>query len=373
MTPKKKILLSARDPGSVGNILALLPMLRQSSLFEPYLTASGVAAHIFSIHGEDPIVFDFSGGKTFINSSGDDPKELLSAAKNLLHTINPDIVIASLSSLGIGVDEALLATAQVPTFALQEFWGDVNLGLSVPAGQYLVLDDFAADLTQKRWGVNSTVIGAPKYTRYKSLDISQMRKNSRSSTEFPSGKKIIGWFGQSPEIHGHEDVFATMLEALSLLKDHCVLLLREHPKFDSERQNHLRMAKKIGISCYDATGQDTPEHWLCACDLVITLFSLCGLDHAYLSAYSDKPIGSVMYMMSHPGVRDFAQKFCGILKFPTVDQGLGKYTEDNNIESVANHILNACSSRESLTYFKNSKTMTNKFDFDFFVQIITSA
>ena len=373
MTAKKKILLSARDPGAVGSIRALLILFRQNPLYTIQLVASGVAAKILKEQGERPIVFSLQNQRDNIDPQREDTQPLLLAAENLLQKIRPDIVITSLSSFGVGIDEALLATAKVPTYALQDFWGDVNLGLGVAADLYLTIDNFAVNLTKRLWSVAAKAVGAPKYSLYNRLDIPEMRQKSRKLCDIDSDKKIISWFGQSPEIPGHEETFLSLIQALKKLDHPFCLLLREHPKFLQAKNKHIAMSQKLGIECYDATNKKSTEDWLVASDLVITPFSLCGLDHAHLSAYSPTPLGSVLYMMTEPQVRSFAKGYSGILKFPIVDDGIGCYLDDNKPEKILEALSSSLETKTVLRYFQNSKAMVKKFDFTHFLDIINKS
>jgi len=264
----------------------------------------------------------------------------LQEAKGLLDRLQPDAVLTSLSSLGVGIDEALLATAEVPTFALQDFWGDVNLGLGVPADLYLVMDDFAAELSRKRWGVKALAVGAPKYTLYEHLDIMALRRETRGMLGAKPDDRVIGWFGQSPDIPGHEEVWQDFLRALTRVPGKPKLVLMEHPKSRHMRHQHVEMAATMGLTVVEATESRTTEDWLAACDLVVTVFSLCGLDHAFLSAYSPRPLGCVLYLATNEPVRRFIVELAGISQFPIIGQGIGGLVENPaEIAAAIRHLL----------------------------------
>jgi hypothetical protein len=327
MSRRKKILISARDPGAAGHIKALVHYFRTDARFEVLVAASGAALEILEKADINPIAFNLKGSNDSVQP-GQDPGPLLVEASKLLESLKPDIVLTSLSSLGVGIDEALLATARVPTFALQDFWGDVNLGLGVPAGLYLVMDEFAVEFSRERWGVKAQAVGAPKYVCYQDLDILAMRHATRKILKANPEDRVIGWFGQPPDIPGLEEVFQDFLKALALVPIKLKLVLKEHPKSRHVGKMHIEKARGLSFQVVEATEDRTIEDWLAACDLVVTVFSICGLDHAFLSAYSPQPLGCVLYLATNKPVRRFISDLSGMYKFPIVEQGLGKMIED---------------------------------------------
>jgi hypothetical protein len=155
-----------------------------------------------------------------------------------------------------------------------------------------------------------------------------MRRETRELLGAKADDQVIGWFGQSPDIPGHEEVFQDFLQALTLVPDKPKLVLKEHPKSRHVRHQHVEKAAAMGLTVVDATEARTAEDWLAACDLVVTVFSLCGLDHAFLSAYSPRPLGCVLYLATNEPVRRFIAELAGINKFPIIDQGIGGMVEN---------------------------------------------
>ncbi|MBI5628282.1 MAG: hypothetical protein HY953_05135, partial [Candidatus Rokubacteria bacterium] len=103
------MLFSARDPGSVGHALALIDAFQRDGRFEVFVTASGVALRMLRGAGVAVRPFAMSDGREHIADLTEDPAPLLAAARQVMEKIRPDAVISSLSSFGMGVDEALLA------------------------------------------------------------------------------------------------------------------------------------------------------------------------------------------------------------------------------------------------------------------------
>lgn len=368
MSRKARILFSARDPGAVGHVIALLEAFRQDGRFEVDLAASSPALDMLREAGELPRPFALLDGRDYLEAD-EDPAPLLEAASQFLKNTQPDAVFVSLSSFGVGIDEALLATARVPTFAMQDFWGDVNLGLGVPAGLYFVLDEYAVELSQKRWGVHAVAVGSPKHSRYADLDVVALRRATRRSLGVDDEEKVVGFFGQSPTIPGHESAFQDLVKAMAALRPQPVFLLREHPKFPALQEEHISVAKELGLKVASATNERATEAWLAACDVVVTPFSLCGLDHAYLTAYSQEPIGSALYLMTNDEIRSFAQRVCGMKQFPIVKQGMGQVVETP--DAVHPTLESTLSNEYVNIYFGASKLLQRGDSFQIIVGVVS--
>lgn len=348
-----KVLFSARDPGSVGHALALIEAFQGDGRFEVSVTAGGVALRMLRDAGVAVRPFVMSDGREHIADLTENSAPLLAAARRILEEIRPDAVISSLSSFGVGVDEALLAAADVPTFAMQDFWGDVNLGLRVPAGLYLTLDEEAARLTEERWGARALAVGSPKHSRYAGLGIAAVRREARASIGAGEADPLVGFFGQAPDIPGHEAAFRGLLEAVTRLVPQPRLLLREHPKFIQHTERHVSLAEQAGFTVINVTAESPVERWLIACDVVATPYSACALDHAYLSAFSPEPIGVVLYLLCNPEIRAFMQEVCGFDRFPTAKKGIGLVAEKPG--GIHPLLQDALTPEGRTGYFKASK------------------
>lgn len=320
MSRTRRVVLSARDPGGVGHVLALAEAFRARGN-DTRVVASGVALRMLRGGGEIVQPFEFGGSRDFVEV-GAPMHELLGAARAVLDEIQPDLVLGSLSSYGVGVDEALVAVARCPTFVMQDFWGDANLGLGVAAGLYLALDEFAVEVTRQRWGLPAVAVGSPKHSRYARCDVARMRREARSELGVTDGQVIIGFFAQSPDIPGHESAFQELARAVASLRGP-VFLLRQHLKFQHRRAEQIAFLTDLGLRVIDVSDRDRAEPWLAACDVVATPFSLSALDHAYLSAYSTEPIGVVLFLLPNQEIQAFMERSCGFGQFPTVDRGLG--------------------------------------------------
>jgi hypothetical protein len=321
-----KVLASARDPGSAGHIQAVVEALAADDRFQVEILAASPAFEALRGGPVRTHRFQLPDGSDYQPSEAEHAP-LLGAARRWLRRIAPDVVLTSMSSFGVSVDEALQACAAVPTFSLQDFWGDVNLGLGRPAETCLVMDEFAAELTRRRWNLCAVPVGAPKYARYRRLDVAQLRSRFRSRVG-DAGRLLIGWLGQSPLVPGHEASFRSMLRLRESLPDGATLVLREHPKFPELCEVHALAASRAGFHVFDASADPEVEGCLAACDLLLTPFSLTALDHAYLTANSPRPLGTVVFVLTSPELRQFVHAQCGFLLFPTLRAGIGRAVLD---------------------------------------------
>ncbi|MDC0831678.1 hypothetical protein POG22_01465 [Geitlerinema sp. CS-897] len=350
-----KILFTARDPGGAGAILPVFQYFRERGECEVVIAASGIAHDWLCKQGEQPFSFFCSSNRDYI-CHNEDPTQLLEAADELLGNIQPDAVVTALSSFGAGIDEAVIAQAVVPTFSIQDCWGDVNTELGVTADTYFVIDDFAAKLSQDRFGVNTVVVGAPKYTRYSTLDIPSLRHQYRHLAGIADGVSMVCWFGQSPKIPGHEKVFEDFISVLPELRKNIKVVLRGHPKFAEDFALYLNQIRLAGLDVCDATGKGRAEGWLSACDLMVTPFSMSGIDHAYLTSVSPEVLGNVVYLMTNKDIQDFQFQATGIRKFPPLlNRGIGYYVD--NIIKI-DTVLNLALTWESrIDYYHRSKQL----------------
>ena len=139
-----------------------------------------------------------------------------------------------------------------------------------------------------------------------------MRRQTRRLIEAQPDDKVAGWFGQSPDMPGHEEVFEDSLQALTLVPEKPKLVLKEHQKSHQLRNQHVEKAEAMGLTVVEATEARTTEDWLAAVDLVVTVFSLWGLNHAFLSEYRPRPLGCGFYLATNELVRRFIAELSGI-------------------------------------------------------------
>ena len=323
---RTRVLLSARDPGGAAMIQALLPVLRADGRADVVLVASGAAFDALTAAGEAPQRFVLPDGAAHVQD-GSDREPLLRATRELLSRLRPDVIVVGISSLGVGLDEALLACAgSRPTFALQDYPGDANAIDGKFAGLYFVRDEAAARLTRARHGAAALAVGSIRHARYAALDVQAMRSQTRVRLAV-GDRAIVGFFGQPAEIPGQEQGFRDLVSALARRSPRPLVLLREHPKSPFLRTSHLVALEAAGLSVHDATGVQPIEPWLVSCDVVATGFSHCAMDYAFLDAGSPEPLGATLFLLTTPEAREFLRASSGEPLPDGVAQGLGIVAE----------------------------------------------
>ncbi|HSB40728.1 MAG TPA: hypothetical protein VLK28_02760 [Methylomirabilota bacterium] len=306
---------------------AALPALRAAGDLEVTLVASGPALDALVAAGEPALPFALPDGSTHVPPAAD-PGALLEGAADLLARGAPDVLLVTISSLGVGLDEALLARAGGrPTFALQDYPGDANAIGGARAETYFVRDEAAARLTRQRWGVAAIPVGSLRHAWYATLDVLRLRAETRARIRAAPSQAVVGFFAQPPEVPGHEAAFGDLLEALAGLPVKPLVLLREHPKHPRTAAARAAALRAEGLPVHDATGDGPAEGWLAACDVVTTCFSHCSMDYAFLAARSPEPLGSVLFLLTREETRRFMADYAGLRRPDGADVGLGRVAE----------------------------------------------
>lgn len=368
MTRPIKILLSSRDPGTVGNIIELYRLMADDPDFEIRMIASGVASIKMREADIDHIEFNIKGDNDYVKEY-EDPKPLLDKALCWLDKINPDLTITSVSSLGAGIDEALIYHSNSPVFAFQDFWGDVNCMLGKTADEYFVLDEFASQLSKDRWNVKTRITGMPKYLTYKTIPFQTLKLETRKKLGIADHMKLIGWFGQPVEVPGYQEAFNSFIRSCTRLTGDYAVMIKAHPK--DQDKNIVAKIHIPGLKILNVTQMRETESLLAASDIVVTPFSLCGLDHAVMSSFANGPLGVVLYLMPNQEIRDFAKTVCGMDKFPIVDKsGVGFWLDSDDPDRIALEIIRLMSQEESQKYFMSCSNVIRHFDYKKFKSVI---
>ncbi|MBH52068.1 MAG: hypothetical protein CL785_02815 [Chloroflexi bacterium] len=363
------LLFSARDPGSVGFLLPILDACELDKRFTVSIVASDPALSLLKAKDKRVTTFPTTAEDGHIDIQAK-RIQVIDEARFLLDKVKPDVIITSSSSLGVGIDEGLLAVANVPTITVQDFWGDVNLGLNNPANTYLVIDELAARMSKERWGVSAIPVGACKYTAYENINIDELRNNTRSTLGIEQNQLLVGFFGQSPQIPGHNKAFKDLVSILSEMTNPPTLLRRDHPKFASNH-THDNLIRTMGITEINVTNKGEAEPWLCACDIVTTCYSYVSIDHAYLSSKSRDPIGLVLFLLHNANTKQYFEKTTGLSSLPTVSRGIG--LEATSIEDIRSLLQSLDLTNQKRSYHKASQKLTTENSVNQILDIIAKA
>jgi hypothetical protein len=343
-----RLLLSCRDTGSVGHVQAILDEAVYYPWLEVIVYADGPAFK--QLEQKYRFVGRFSLGATLAPSL-EHSKRMVAEARRIIELEEPDAVLVGVSHCNeAGLDEAFLAAAfDRPKFAMQDFWGDVNLTLGSGADIYFALDEVAVQLTASRHEKMAIACGSPKHHRYSTLDVSALRFSSRSQLGIYSDRPIIGYFGQSlSHLPGYGYLLRTFARSVAEMDSDVCLIYRPHP-----RESESEIAKTL--SCFSENGvqarlvtEGVTEEWLAAADVVVSCFSSCAYDTAFLNRFSSIPINSAIYLLFDESVAEYFRSVTGLEVPPPAELGL--------VTAVQSEQLLGDTLRDALTVKRTKET-----------------
>lgn len=366
-----RVLLSARDPGSAAEARVLVSALQAEPQIALSVAASGAAFDVLDSVGARPILFSLPDGSTGIEA-GQDEGPLLEAADALLSRVEPDVLVVGVSSLGVGIDEALLARAGTrPTFGLQDYPGDASAIGGRHADTYFVRDESAARLTRRRFGVATVPVGSLRHADYAKLDVLRLRAEARARAGVGRREPVLGFFAQPAAIPGHEAAFGQLVDALARMVAKPLVLIREHPKSRDHRDRHVRGLLEAGVTVYDASDEPFAEPGLAACDVVTTCFSHCSMDYAFLSAWSPEPLGSVVFLLTSEETHRFMSDHTGLRVPDGVTAGIGRVAQ--RPDQVGPLLERAFGEAERLAYHEASRRLPRHARVELIVETVVEA
>lgn len=337
-----KLLITARDPATAVSFQKLIPELKNDCRFSIYIVAQSPAYEILKEVDSD--VEPFLPEKSF------ELKQKKIA--ELMRNFHPQAVLCGISGPDLGVDEATLKVAQdrsIPSYALQNFWGDMNQLSGATPDHAFVLDDEAIILTQNRYpGVRCTPIGSIKHADFSQYNALEIRKAKRERL-LNQGEILIGFYGQPIlEIEGYFETIEAMTRQLKLWQKPFKLLYRPHPK---ESEELFVKTKTLFQQAFaDNLSIDNEKeivNSLCACDLVVSAFSTCGFDNLYLNEISAEPFNCSIYLWFEPNLIQWWRDYSGLSQMPLVEEGLLLSPEsENEILSIFDKGLKSSTQKE---------------------------
>lgn len=303
-----RLLISARDPGAANYLAPVAHLAATSPEYELTLVAAEPARQIFHSLGLTP---------EKISASED---ALPDAATNLIARSQPDAILTGLSGPDRGIDEALLAASNdIPTWALQDFWGDVNKGFGSYADTYLVRDQLAARLTRQRASANTIIVGSPIGERPPVAWRQQLMANRlRRAEQVPPGKPLVVLCSQPLwEQPGYHDTLRQVLQNLPP----CKLLVRMHPKETQlERRRLQKLLRRFCRSAWHICDKPLPE-LLAGSDLQVSAFSNTGLDQLRFNKRAPSLSAIPVYLLQHPKLERLFKQWTGLDQHPLCELG----------------------------------------------------
>jgi len=306
-----KLLISARDAGAANNLAPVARLAEKDRQTQLSLIASEPAYSILQKAGLK------------VKQVTHHPATLLDNAQTLLTRHQPDAILVGLSGPDAGIDEALLASAKdIPTFALQDFWGDLNNGFGHYASVYLVRDALAEKLTVRRADVITRITGSPSLEKLLPTYKAQLkRKRLQLRNKLAKSIPIISLCLQPLwQEAGYRE---TVIQALKALPK-CNLLVRTHPR-DSQ-QTKQQIQRLLNQHCIQPWrfSYEPLEDMLCASDLLLSAFSNCALDLAYLNKAKKTHAAFPLYLMHNQKLKNLYQQWTGLNNLPLSDIGISE-------------------------------------------------
>jgi hypothetical protein len=259
---------------------------------------------------------------------------LLAAASDLIVRHRPDAIVVGLSGPDAGLDEALVMAADghVPCYAVQDYWGDVNTVLPARPSAFLVVDDYAAELTRRRSNSDVHVVGPLRYADYGRLQPEGLRKQARARLRVADGQKLIGIFTQPLwHIEGYAAQWDALIGCLAEGAASAISYVRRHPRDQAAHAGGLFPSLDAARVPYvDASGL-TIEEALCACDIVCSASSSVATDLCYLQRRAGQPLGSALFLLFAPALRRHFQEECALAVHPLVAAGLALEVEHQSL------------------------------------------
>lgn len=310
-----RLLITARDVAAALHLIQIAKECKKDTRFELIIATQQPAARHFMDAGFPVSVVPPMMAS---NAESQQAEQLKTTARQLLQDIRPDAVLVGLSTpFDAGLDEAILAVADVPTILFQDFWGEQNLILGTAASLVLAVDAEAAKLNMARFGIKSKIVGSARHAAYIQMGIEEIRQRVRTRLQVKPDEMVIGFFGQA--LHGLSGYARTLdrfIEALQGVDRPFKLIVRPHPREDQaqrEKTEALFLASGIEPS-FDLEG--SVENSLVACDVVCSLFSTCTYDAAYLNRFSPHPIAVPISMLFDSEIEAYCQQHVNFSSFP---------------------------------------------------------
>lgn len=337
---KPRLLVCASDPGAAAHLCEFLHHAAFSGDVETIVLAGEPALAIFQRAGID--AHPAAVGRASESDTAAQAAILTSAAKLILK-FRPDAIVVGLSGPDIGIDEALVAQAgTVPTFAVQDFWGDVNQGFGRLPDTYFVRDKMAADLTRVRAPAAMIIaVGSARNAATARLDPDRLRTEFRTAIGADYSTEVVVFLGQ-PLWHlpGYRATLSKAAAALQRVRPEALLLYRAHPKETlAERQESRNCLAKSTLSVNEDRALEV-ESSLCGADLLLTCFSSCGQDLVALSSISTKPLSALLCLLCETDIRDIYREMSALNDMPLSVMGATRTVwQDNDLEESIDKAL----------------------------------
>jgi hypothetical protein len=316
-----RLLVTARDVAAALHLVQVARAAQGDARFDVSIAAQEPAAHHFAAAG-----FDLQRLPALSVTSAQEPAadRLRQTARSVLQQHHPDAVLVGLSTpFDAGLDEAVLAETTVPSSLLQDFWGEQNLILGRGADQILGIDAQAAERNAARYAVPTVVVGSPRHAAYAGLDIGGIRARMRASIGIKPQERVIGFFGQAlHSLAGYRRTIEHFIASARELGPGIRVTLRPHPRESHEQRRETEaLFEHSGLAVTLDTSANV-ESALAACDVVVSLFSICTFDASYLNRFASEPVAVPMSLLFDQEIADYCRQHGNYIDFSHHTLGL---------------------------------------------------
>lgn len=313
---KIRLLVTCRDPASASVVSVLIPQLVEIPDFDVFVLAQAPASQMLAPH--IPMT-EFSK-----ETALDDQQKAMAA---FCDDFKPDAILTGISGPDTGVDEAALIWAElhgVPSYALQNYWGDINQAIIALPKVAFVLDQQASKLTHKRYpGIRCIPTGSIKHAEFEGYDSLADRHALRPGLVM-SDQTLVGFYGQPLEDQvGYIHTLEAMADELKVWDKNFRVMYRPHPK-ESVYLIDLTfdlLQQAIGDRVFFDPGFALKQS-LSVCDLVVSAFSTCGFDGLYLNAMAPKVFNASVYLWFDPDLVNWWEEYNQTQENPLLEAGL---------------------------------------------------
>ena len=316
-----RLLLSGRDLGAGLSVLEVAKAARSRGDIEVSILAQDPALDRMRAAGLEVEAF---AAPPLHRWDEDGVSALRRSAEGCLERLRPDALLVGLSGPSFGVDEALLAAFEPSrSYAMQDFWGDMNLALGRSAGTYFVLDEVAARKTRERGARRAVAVGSPKHAAKLGLDIQGLRRERRASLGIEGSRAFVLFAGQPLwQLAGYGRTLAATGRALATQLPTAIIAYRPHPTETGEQSAEAaRLLAEAGLPVKVDEAVEL-EASLAACDILLTSFSTVTYDHALLNRQSTLPLASALVLLFELEVDDCYRRQSSLDEVPLHDLGL---------------------------------------------------
>lgn len=316
-----RLLITARDVAAALHLVQVASAAQVDARFDVSIAAQEPAARHFAAAGLPVTVV-----APMAATSADAPEaaRLRSIARELLARVRPDAVLAGLSTpFDAGLDEAVLAETTVPSLLYQDFWGEQNLVLGRGAGRILAIDEQAAARNQSRYGIASTVVGSARHAAYAQLDIPEVRARNRAAMGLAAHQRLVGFFGQAlHHLPGYQRTVERFVDAFRHADPSTVLVVRSHPREELAQRRQTEQYFRAVPGLIQNGPEGPVEDLIAACDVVVSLFSICTFDAAYLNRFSKQPVAVPVSMLFDDEIASYCRQHGNYFDFTHHTLGL---------------------------------------------------